>query len=476
MDLFLRLTDDRDIVTQIYRQLRAAMLDGRLVAGQALPPTRELAAGLKVSRNSVLAAYSRLGEAGFVISRIGAGSFVSPDAPTARLDQRGQVRTPLRPKAFWTSFREPDCRDKIAPAFDFRTRLPDHSMFPFPAWRRLVSQELRGSNRRAGEYGDPAGYIALRSAISRHVGVTRGVRSAPDNVTVTAGTQQSLDLTARVFLEPGDCVAVEEPGHLPARLLFESYGARIAAVRVDEHGLDVTALPHDTKMIYLTPSHQYPIGVSMSLERRLAALAWAERHGAIVVEDDYDCEFRYDNRPVETLHSLDRSGRVLYLSSFSETILPSVRLGFIVAPSPLNPALQRAKFIGDLRCPLTTQAVLANFIDSGLFAAHVRRMRQEYQRRREVILSTLRHDFSRWLTPLPSAAGLHVTATCPEHDVNAICVIREKAAAVDVAISCLANYYRDPPGKPGIVLGFGSISMANLREGLERIRRCFTES
>lgn len=469
----MSLVDGRDIVTQIYRELRAAVLDGRLAAGQALPPTRELAAGLKVSRNSVLAAYSRLGDAGLVISRVGAGSFVARDAPATRLVQGGQIHTPLRPKAFWRNFSETEYFDKAPAAYDFRTGLPDSTIFPFSTWRRLVTQELRASNHRTGEYGDAAGYRPLRSTISRYAGVTRGIRSVPDNVTVTAGTQQALDLAARVFLEPADCVVVEEPGYPSARLLFESYGARVAAVEVDDEGLKVTALPDDARMIYLTPSHQYPMGVSMSLERRRALISWAEQHDAIVVEDDYDCEFRYDNRPVDTLHSLDSSGRVLYLGSFSGTMLPSVRLGFLIGPSSLSPVLHRAKLIGDSRSPVTTQSALANFIDSGSFTGHVRRMRQEYRSRRDTILSILRRDFSRWLTPIPSAAGLHLAATCVEHDLKTTRVVQEKAAAVDVAISCLAECYHQSPGRAGLVFGFGSISSARIGEGLERVRQCF---
>lgn len=475
MDLYVSLTGERNISGQIYRQLRVAIFDGRLIAGQALPATRELATDLKVSRNSVLAAYSRLSEEGIVISRVGAGSFVAPDIVVDPLEQRGQIDTPLRPRAFWRNFSETEYFDKAPAAFDFRTGSPDHSMFPFPTWRRLVMDELRASNRHTGEYGDPGGHFALRSAIAWHSSLTRGVRSAPGNITVTAGTQQALDLVARVFVERGDCVAVEEPGYPPVRQLLESYGARVTGVRIDDKGLDVTALPANARIVYLAPSHQYPMGISMPLDRRRAVLEWAEEHNAIVIEDDYGCDYRYGGRPVETLQSLDSSGRVLYIRSFSKTMLPSVRLGFIVAPSPLTPALHRAKFVGDLRCPLTTQSALANFIDSGLFDAHVRRMRQEYRLRREIILSTLRRDFSRWLTPLPSAAGLHVTTTCTEHDVNAIRLIQKSAASANVAIPCLADYFSELPGRPGLLFGFGATSTGNLREGLRRLHRCFTD-
>jgi len=268
VDVYVSLNDNRNVVSQIYRQLRAAILDGRLSPSQALPPTRELAVGLNVSRNSVLAAYSRLSEDGFVVSRVGAGSFVSSDVSGTMGKQHGRVQTLLRPRPFWASFPELEYFDKTPATYDFRSGMPDAALFPFPTWRRLMTQELRVSNQRIGQYGHPAGHPGLRSAISRHVGVTRGVRSAADNITVTSGTQQALDLIARVFLNPGDCVAVEEPGYPPARLVFESYGARVAAVELDEQGININALPDETKLIFLTPSHQYPTGISMPLERR----------------------------------------------------------------------------------------------------------------------------------------------------------------------------------------------------------------
>jgi len=474
VDVYVSVAGTGDIVGQIYRQLRATILDGRLTPGQALPPTRELAVGLNVSRNSVLAAYSRLSEEGFIVSRVGAGTFVSSEVGLIGSGRRrGADHTVLCPKAFWGRLPDLAFTQDTAVRYDFRTDLPDTALFPFPTWRRLMMQELRASNRRIGQYGDPAGHAALRAAISRHVGVTRGIHSASDNVTVTAGGQQALDLIARVFLKPGDCVAVEEPGYPPARLTFESYGATITTVKVDAEGLDVSALPSRAKLVFVTPSHQYPTGVSMSLARRHALVSWAERNDAIIIEDECDSEYRYEERPVAALQSLDRSGRVLYVGSFSKVMLPSIRLGYIVAPSLLSGSIGRAKFVADGHCPVTTQTALASFIDSGLLAAHVRRMRQEYRQRREVILCALRQDFASWLTPVPSVAGIHVTARCISLDVDTVHLVRKRATAAAVAISCLSDFYHDQPAKSGLLFGFGSIPANTLREGLSRLRECF---
>lgn len=469
------LIGGRDVVGQIYQQLKAAILGGRLAPGQALPATRELADSLGVSRNSVLSAYSRLGEEGIVVSRVGAGSFVSSDVPRNSSDGRGQVRTCLQPKEFWGNVPELEYFDRSVADYDFRTGLPDVSLFPFTVWRRLVVQELRASSPHTAGYGDPAGHPRLRAAISRHTGVTRGVRSSLDNIIVTSGAQQALDLAARVFLEPGDCVVVEEPGYPPARLVFESHGARVISVGVDENGLDLTALPRTAKMIYLTPSHQYPMGMSMPTERRRAVLKWAERLNVIVIEDDYDCEYRYDGRPFETLQSLDQSGRVLYVGSFSKTILPSIRLGFIMAPSSLTSSIRRAKLLADGASPMAMQGALARFIDTGLLAAHIRGMRLEYAVRRDIIINTLVRDFSTWLTPLRPAAGLHLAAVSADLDLDTVRVVQKMASAAGVAISCLADYYCDSAGRPGLLFGYGTISTTKLEEGLRRLRRCFAE-
>ena len=267
---------------------------------------------------TVTVAYDRLAGEGFVTSRIGAGTYVSQHAtestsPRKRPHASGKVR----PRPIWSAIPLPTAFD-VPARFDFRTGLPDASLFPHRTWRRLFTSELR-SFAVNGVYGHPAGHRALREAIARHVAISRGVDASPDNVTVTSGSQQAIDVTARVLLAPGDRVAVEDPGYQPPRRLFESLGARVYGVPVDAHGLVVDALPRDTRLVYITPSHQYPLGFPMALPRRLALLAWADRNNAAIIEDDYDSEFRFSSRPIEPLQTLDAAGRVFYVGSFSKT-------------------------------------------------------------------------------------------------------------------------------------------------------------
>jgi GntR family transcriptional regulator/MocR family aminotransferase len=237
------------------------------------------------------------------------------------------------------------------------------------------------------------------------------VRAGADDVLVTQGAQQAFDLIGRVLIDPGTIVAVEEPGYPPVRELFQSLGARVMGVPVDDEGLDLSALPRSARLVYVTPSHQFPLGVPMSLSRRAGLLAWAERRNAVVIEDDYDSEFRFEGRPLEPLQSLDRGGRVIYVGSFSKIMLPALRLGFMVAPASLQPALRNAKRLSDWHGDLPTQAALGRFIDQGLLARHVRKALRDYAARRAQILVGIERDFSHWLRLVPSAAGLHVSRT-----------------------------------------------------------------
>ena len=290
--------------------------------------------------------------------------------------------------------------------------MPDVRLFPLESWRRLVTRELRRA-RLGADYADPAGHAGLRAAIARHVGMARSVQVAADDVLVTNGAQQALDLVGRVLVEPGACVAVEEPGYLPARRLFASLGARVVGVPVDDEGLVVDALPGDAVLVYTTPSHQYPLGTVMSLARRTALLDWAGRRGAVVVEDDYDSEFRFSGRPLEPLQSIDRSGRVVYVGTFSKTLLPTLRVGFCVAPASLRPALLAARQLSDWHGDQVTQGALAGFIDEGLLARHVRRTTREYAARNQLVVTLLERDFADVLVPVRAAAGMHLTARTP---------------------------------------------------------------
>ncbi len=468
MDLHVVFDGRQDLGGQIYAQVRTAILDGRLRPGESLPPTRELARRLAVSRNTVSSAYDRLIGEGFLAGRVGAGTFVAvhigktSGTPT-RLRGGG-----LRPRAQWEQFPGPYDMTLERPEFDFRAGLPDSRLFPYEGWRRLISRELRYSAAGQRLYSHPAGHPPLRAAIARHVGLSRGVRAEPDDVVVTSGTQQAIDLVAKVLVNPGDKVAVEDPGWPIPRWALTALGARIVPIPVDAEGLVVEQIPDDTKLVYVTPSHQFPLGMAMSLRRRMALLHWARRRGAAIVEDDYDSEFRFSGRPIEPLHTLDRHGHVIYVGTFAKILLPNLRLGFLIAPPALQPALHRAKYVTDWNCPVDTQAALATFIDEGDLGRHIRKMRNEYLSRHELISTTLGKEFPE-LSVIPSEAGLHLSALAPESTVDGVDETVATARTLGVAVTALSPFAVAEP-RTGYIIGYGAIALPDIAEGLRRLR------
>ncbi|WP_329520017.1 MocR-like pyridoxine biosynthesis transcription factor PdxR [Spirillospora sp. NBC_01491] len=475
MEVHISLAGRRDLSGQIYRQLRSAVRDGRLRTGDALPPTRELARRLEISRNTVAVAYDRLAAEGFLRSRVGAGTFVQEAWPASR---GAPAASPLRPRPVWDGV-EVWPGPAAGLTWDFRAGLPDVRLFPYESWRRLMSAVLRPSALPGpGAAGDPAGLPALRAAIARHIGVSRSVRAGPGDVVVTAGIQQALDLIGRVLLEPGSVVAVEDPGYPPARMLFRSLGMRVRGVPVDAEGLRVDALPVDARAVYVTPSHQFPLGMPMSLPRRTALLDWARRRDVVIIEDDYDTEYRYGGRPVEPLQSLDGDGRVLYVGTFSKIMRPALRLGFLVAPPALHEAFRLARYVSSWHADLPVQAALARFIDEGLLARHIRASRRRYQTRHERIGELLARDFADRLAIVPSAAGLHLSATFPdgthagrpgEGPVDDAEVAR-RALAEGVGLFPLSKFAVTEPPMSGLVFGYGAVRPAEIDEGLRRLR------
>jgi GntR family transcriptional regulator / MocR family aminotransferase len=472
VDIHVSLKGRGDLSARIYRQLFEAVADGRLRRGDRVPATREMARRLSVSRNTVAVAYERLAAEGFLISRVGDGTFVAADQQIAVRDRRAPPGD-LRPRLLWESPATGFVTTPSPVAYDFRVGAPDPQLFPLAAWRRCVARELRPAAVFAPGADEAGGHDGLRRSIARHIGISRAVRAAADDVLVTHGTQQAVDLIGRVLLEKGACVAVEEPGYVRIRELFTRLGARVVGVRVDEEGLDVSAIPRAARLVYVTPSHQFPLGVVMSLERRLALLAWASRHGAVVVEDDYDSEFRFEGRPLDPLQSLDRDGRVIYVGSFSKVMRPLVRLGFLVAPASLQGALRAAKLLTDSSGVLPTQAALARFIDEGLLSKHIRKAAREYAARRGRIVDRLRRDFGRWLEVIPSSAGLHVSArVVPGASIDLPRVVA-RALGDGVRVYPLSRFCAETAGESGLVIGYGVIPTSRIDEGLRRLRRCF---
>lgn len=475
MEFHINLIGRKNLSSEIYRQVRHAITDGRLRPGDCLPASRDLARSLRVSRTTVTVAYDRLVGEGFVVTRIGAGTYVSTQlAPESTKSRRPNVDSSLQPRAIWDSIQVSNAF--VNPAeFDFRTGLPDASLFPAEMWRRLITRELRREFLSMGVYAEPAGHLLLREAIARHIGISRGVKACLDHVTITSGAQQAIDIIARALLEPRDEVAVEDPGYTTPRLLFQSLGARVRGVPVDEQGIVVDALPRSARLVYVTPSHQYPLGVTMSLPRRLALLEWAARNGAAIIEDDYDSEFRFEERPIEPLQTLDTTGKVIYVGSFSKTLLPTLRLGFIVTPNSCTAAVHKAKYVTDWHTSLLGQAALARFINNGGFARQIRKMNRVYRARHEMVTTVLRRDFADHLEVIPTVAGLHMAAVARSASSAEIDRVLDRAAARSVAVQALSRFAFNTIKRPGIVIGYGAIATPLIQEGLRRLRACFNE-
>ncbi|MBL8114156.1 MAG: PLP-dependent aminotransferase family protein, partial [Acidobacteria bacterium] len=470
MELHVTLKPGANLAAEVYRQVREAILDGRLRAGDALPPSRALAARLGVSRNTVSGAYRRLVSEGFASGRAGAGTFVS-GKPASRA-RRAPDAAALEPRAFWRSLRDELSfpMPKGANAFGFEIGVPDAGLFPGALWRRLVAGAQRRSARAGAASCDaPEGLPELRAAIARHIGLSRSVVAGAEDVLVSSGAQQAFDLVARVLVGPGTPVAVEDPGYPPSRRAFEAQGARIVPVPVDGEGLVVDAIPRGVRVVSVTPSHQFPLGSAMSLARRRALLEWAARAGAAIVEDDYDSEFRFDGRPLEPLQSLDAHGRVIYVGTFSKTLLPALRLGFLVAPASLRASLVAAKAVAEGAGPRDAQAALARLLDEGLFARHLRRTLRVYRERREILVDAIERRLAGALTVVPSAAGLHLTALLSDARRSDLALARA-AFGAGVGVQPLRPYFLGPP-RGALAFGYGAIASGRIDTGIGRLAR-----
>ena len=462
MDLSVDLSHRGDRATALYRALLDALRAGRLRPGDRLPPSRTLAADLGIARATVATVYERLVAEGHLEARVGAGTFVSKAAaPTTR--RRRRTPAALRPRDSWTALPQSVSGSEATPPHDFRVGIPDASLFPFDTWRRLLAAASR-RGAEPGTYAEPQGHPQLRAALARHLAYSRGVEADPDDIVVTHGTQQALDLVARVLLEPGDVVVVEDPGYPFARALFASHGARVIPVPVDAEGLLVDALPRRARLVFTTPSHQFPLGPPLSLARRQALLGFAARHDCAIIEDDYDSEFRYVERPLDPLHTLDQDGRVLYVGSFSKSLLPSLRSGYLVAPPSLRAALRAAKQLTDGYGAPATQLALARFLDDGLLARHLRSASKVYAERRELVADGLAR---LGLDVVPAAAGLHLSAYLdPAHDAE---TLARRLRADGVALDTLGQYTAGPLPRNGLVLGYGAAVTESITPGIRRL-------
>jgi GntR family transcriptional regulator/MocR family aminotransferase len=464
---------------QIYRALREAMLGGRLLPGVRLPSTRTLATELGVSRNTVLAAYDQLLAEGYLDGRVGSGTVVA-ESGVARLASVSATRRPSPASATRTPSRRGTSVASLPTKLSlvgggsraFSPGVPALDEFPLQLWRRLVSRRWSQAESKALDYGDQLGYRPLREAIAAYLGAARGVRCDADQLLIVAGSQQALDLTARVLLDPGDTAWIEDPGYFGARGALVAAGARVVGVPLDAEGLSVDAgiaRAPNARLVYVSPSHQFPAGMTMSLARRLTLLDWARRSGAWILEDDYDSEFRYASRPLSALQGIDVDGVVIYTGTFSKVLFPALRLGYLVAPPALVDAFVAARLFSDTHAPIGDQAVLAEFLTEGHFERHVRRMRSLYHERQQLLIDSATQELTPALTIGASEAGMHVVGwLAPGMDDRRA---SRQAARHGVDAIAISAFALEPPARGGLVLGYSHVAPSEIRSGVRKLRK-----
>src|SRR5215467_8442296 len=463
---------------QVYEAFCAAIVGRNLRAGQKVPSSRSLALELKISRIPILTAYSQLHAEGYFETRSGSGTFVSSSLPDQwisledRRDASPQVRSPRRllskRSALIPFFKPVPWLNKWG-AFIVGQLAFEH--FPFQVWASLVNRHVRNVRVNSLHYSDPMGSESFRSAIAEYLRTARAVSCEASQIMIVSGTQQALELAARVLLDPGDKVWIEEPGYRLARNAFALAGCRLIPVPVDAEGLDVAAgikQCRGARAAFVTPSHQFPLGVTMSASRRLQLLDWAHRSASWIIEDDYDNEYRYESMPISSLQGLDRHSRVIYLGTFSKTLFPSLRLGYAVIPTDLVQRFLAVRNAMDVYPPHLYQAVLEDFIGEGHFARHIRRTRLVYSQRRTALVGAIRSEFGTSMEVLGSDAGVHMVVTLPKGLRDR--PISEAAARRDLWLWPLSSCYLDRASRQGFILGFGSTTPKQIPSAVRRLR------
>ncbi|HTV59308.1 MAG TPA: PLP-dependent aminotransferase family protein [Verrucomicrobiae bacterium] len=480
--IFVDRKAGKPLQSQVCDALRAAVVSRNLRAGERIPSTRSLAAELGISRITVLNAYSQLLAEGYFESRVGAGTFVSSSLPgqaarsEAHSGHRASEKRAPRPVAR---------RCQQIPKYERPVWVSGQGAFslsqaaveelPFRAWSKLVTRYWRKVRLSGLQYGDPMGLRELREAIGAYLRAARSVRCEWQQIMIVSGSQQALDISARVLLEAGDPVWMEEPGYWLAKHMLASAGCRLVGVPVDNDGLHVAAgmeRCRKARAAYVAPSHQFPMGATMSASRRLQLLEWAQSAGAWIVEDDYDSEYRYDSKPIASLQGLDRTGRVIYVGTFSKVMFPSLRVGYIVIPADLVDHFTAVRHAMDVSPAHQYQAVLAEFINEGHFSRHIRRMRQTYHERRVALVEGIRKELGSLLEMHGADAGLHLTVTLPRGYRDR--EISGRAAGESLWLWPLSPMYSGPGARQGFILGFGGTTVGEIPGAVKRLREFVT--
>jgi GntR family transcriptional regulator / MocR family aminotransferase len=458
----------------LYTELRSAIIDGRLKAGARLPSTRNLAVQYGVARSTVVAAFQQLQAEGFVSSEVSAGTFVVPppgwesaSPAKQRSSQQGNSKAAIARRAqslLKTKFYFP-ASHSVGKAF--RANEPAIDLFPIELWARVAARVHRKAPRSLYGNGDAGGYAPLRRAIAEYVGHSRGVRCSAEQVIVTSGAQQALDLIGRVILDPGDEMWMEDPGYPGAAQAFQNAGANVIPIPVDGDGIDVASgikSSPTARMVYVTPANQFPLGIVMSAERRVELLSWAAGAGAWIIEDEYDAEYRYSGKPLASLHSVDRSGSVIYVGTFTKMLFNAVRIGFVVVPERLSEAFRVARSFLDRHAPTLDQAVLTEFINEGHFGHHVRKMRQLYADRSQLLAEEAKRRLSGLLDVQHAQAGMCTVAWIKIPVTEMVLTQRAEQLGLEVApMSLFVNRYEQ---KPALFLGFAGCNASEIKRGV----------
>jgi GntR family transcriptional regulator/MocR family aminotransferase len=462
----------------LYSALRAAILAGRLRPGARLPATRDLARHYALSRGTIVSAFEQLRSEGYVDASVGSGTYVSRVLPDRLLEAVPPVPTeaPIgrsgRPRR-WSDYARrvrPFGGLDEAPTRAFRANLPALDLFPTTLWAQVASRRLRQASIDLLRGTGPMGYPPLQRAVADYLTISRGVICSAEQVAIVSGVQEALDLAARLFLNPGDRVAIENPGYIGATLAFEALGATLVPVSVDGEGLTLGASLAGARLVYVTPAHQFPLGVSMSLSRRLALLEWARKSGALILEDDYDSEYRYSGRPLPALQGLDRHGQVLFAGSFSKVLFPSLRLGYLVVPPDLVDRFTATLSVTHRHAQLADQAVLADFMAGGHFGRHIRRMREVYAERLSALLESAKERLAGLLEVSGVEAGLQ-TVGWLQGGVDGETAAKA-AAEREVEVIPLSRYARGCRvgrgrfARSGVQLGFAAVDIEEIRRGV----------
>ena len=471
--LDLRKTDG-PLYRRVYHALKSMIRDGRLTPAARLPSTRELAADLGVSRNTVMLAYEQLLAEGYVISRSRATTAVAGSLPMSARPAPASPKPGHHPpissyaRRLAALLSAPPAR-AAGLRYDFRYGEPSVDEFPRDIWRRLLAARARRRPRDAFGYTDPAGYPPLRAALAEYLKRARGVACEPEQLVITSGAQQGFDLAARVLLDPGDVVVVEEPHYPGITIPFAAAGARLAYTPVDSGGLQTHRLPSRARLAYVTPCHQFPTGVIMPLERRLALLAWAARSNSWVIEDDYVSEFRDEGHPLEALQSLDRDGRVIYVGTFSKTLFPALRIGYLVLPRSLVPSFVAAKWATDRFSATLAQEALTDFITSGQFERYLRRAGNRNAAKRRALIAALSQHFGDRVEIAGENTGVHLVVWFNDMRPRDLDAVIARARAAGVGLYSMAPFHARPPRRAGLLFGYASLTEADIRAAIRRV-------